>query len=81
VAWPEAFGHALIDHGVQLVRFDHRDVGLSTQLTDAPSPDLPAVLAGDLSWVSYTLSDMAADAVGLPVKLRLKPSRRTRMVV
>jgi pimeloyl-ACP methyl ester carboxylesterase len=32
---------------------------------DAPPPDLPAALAGDLSSVSYTLSDMAADAVGL----------------
>jgi pimeloyl-ACP methyl ester carboxylesterase len=32
---------------------------------DAPPPNLPAALAGDLSSVSYTLSDMAADAVGL----------------
>jgi pimeloyl-ACP methyl ester carboxylesterase len=39
--------------------------GLSTHLTDAPPPNLPAALAGDLSSVSYTLSDMAADAVGL----------------
>src|SRR5579872_3418257 len=34
-------------------------------MTDAPPPDLRSVLAGDLSSVSYTLSDMAADAVGL----------------
>jgi pimeloyl-ACP methyl ester carboxylesterase len=32
---------------------------------DAPPPDLRAALAGDLSSVSYTLSDMAADAAGL----------------
>ena len=51
--------------GLQVIRFDNRDCGLSTHLTDAPPPNLPAALAGDLSSVSYTLSDMAADAVGL----------------
>jgi len=65
IAWPDAFCHALADRGLQLIRFDNRDIGLSTHLTDAPPPDLPATLAGDLSSVSYTLSDMAADAVGL----------------
>ncbi len=65
IAWPDAFCRALVDSGLQVIRFDNRDVGLSTHLTDAPPPDLPAVLAGDLSSVSYTLSDMAADAVGL----------------
>jgi pimeloyl-ACP methyl ester carboxylesterase len=65
IHWPDAFCHALVDSGLQVVRFDNRDCGLSTHLTDAPPPDLPAALRGDLSSVSYTLSDMAADAVGL----------------
>jgi pimeloyl-ACP methyl ester carboxylesterase len=65
IAWPDAFCHALVDGGLQVIRFDNRDIGLSTHLTDAPPPDLPAALAGDLSSVSYTLSNMAADAVGL----------------
>src|SRR5579863_10192493 len=65
IHWPDAFCHALVDRGLQVIRFDNRDAGLSTHLTDAPPPDLPAALAGDLSSVSYTLSDMAADAVGL----------------
>ncbi len=65
IHWPDAFCQALVDRGLQVVRFDNRDIGLSTHLTDAPPPNLPAVLAGDLSSVSYTLSDMAADAVGL----------------
>ncbi|MGA3041794.1 MAG: alpha/beta hydrolase [Bryobacteraceae bacterium] len=65
IAWPDAFCDALVDRGLQVIRFDNRDAGLSTHMTDAPPPDLPAVLAGDLSSVSYTLSDMAADAVGL----------------
>ncbi|HLJ13896.1 MAG TPA: alpha/beta fold hydrolase [Bryobacteraceae bacterium] len=65
IHWPDVFCHALVNRGLQVIRFDNRDAGLSTHLTDAPPPDLPAVLAGDLSSVSYTLSDMAADAVGL----------------
>jgi pimeloyl-ACP methyl ester carboxylesterase len=47
------------------VRFDNRDSGHSSHLRDAPPADLPAALKGDFSSVSYTLSDMAADAVGL----------------
>ena len=65
IAWPDAFCHALADRGLEVIRFDNRDAGLSTHMTDAPPPDLPAALAGNLSSVSYTLSDMADDAVGL----------------
>jgi pimeloyl-ACP methyl ester carboxylesterase len=65
IHWPDAFCHALVDGGLHVIRFDNRDVGLSTHLTGSPPPDLLAALAGDLSSVSYTLSDMAADAVGL----------------
>ena len=65
IHWPDAFCQALAGHGLQVIRFDNRDAGLSTHMTGAPPPNLPAALAGDLSSVSYTLSDMAADAVGL----------------
>src|SRR6516225_2905524 len=65
IAWPDGFCHALVDSGLQVIRFDNRDAGLSTHLTDTPPPDLRAALAGDLSSVSYTLLDMAADTVGL----------------
>ena len=65
VGWPDGFCKALVERGLQVIRFDNRDVGLSSHFLQAPAPDLPAVLGGDLSSVSYTLSDMAADAVGL----------------
>ncbi|MGH8428644.1 MAG: alpha/beta fold hydrolase [Gammaproteobacteria bacterium] len=65
IHWPDAFCRALVDRGLQVIRFDNRDAGLSTHLTDAPPPNLPAALAGDLKSVSYTLSHMAGDAVGL----------------
>jgi pimeloyl-ACP methyl ester carboxylesterase len=65
IHWPDGFCHALVERGLQVIRFDNRDAGLSTHIIDAPPPDLPAALAGDFKSVSYTLSDMAADAVGL----------------
>jgi pimeloyl-ACP methyl ester carboxylesterase len=65
IGWPDGFCAALVERGLHVIRFDNRDAGRSSHITDAPAPDLPAVLAGDLSSVSYTLSDMAADTVGL----------------
>lgn len=65
VNWPDPLCHELADRGLHVIRFDNRDAGRSTHLTGAPAPDLRAALAGDLSSASYTLSDMAADAVGL----------------
>ncbi len=53
------------EKNLHLIRFDNRDTGLSTHFNAAPIPDFPAVLAGDYSTVPYTLSDMAADVVGL----------------
>lgn len=65
IHWPEGLLDALVSRGLQVIRFDNRDAGRSTHLHDAPPPNLPAALAGDLSSASYTLSDMAADGVGL----------------
>jgi len=65
IHWPDTFCHELVNHGLQVIRFDNRDSGLSTHLNGAPTPNMPAVLAGDHSSVSYTLSDMAHDTVGL----------------
>src|SRR5579871_6854152 len=43
IHWPDAFCNALLDRGLQVIRFDNRDAGHSTHMTDAPSPDLRAV--------------------------------------
>ncbi|MFJ9896639.1 alpha/beta fold hydrolase [Streptomyces sp. NPDC091280] len=65
INWPEGFCQALVDRGAHVVRFDTRDSGRSTHCADAPVPDFAAALAGDLSTAAYTLSDLAADTVGL----------------
>ncbi len=65
IDWPEGFCLELANHDLHPIRFDSRDTGLSSHFTDAPVPDFPAVQSGDFSTVSYTLSDMATDTVGL----------------
>jgi pimeloyl-ACP methyl ester carboxylesterase len=70
--WHEGFCAELVSRGLRPIRFDNRDSGLSSHFPDAPTPDFKAALAGDMSSVSYNLSDMAADTVGLLDALRLK---------
>ena len=65
LGWPDEFCAGLAARGLSVVRFDNRDIGLSTHLHDAPPPDLVAATAGDTSSASYTLSDMARDTAGL----------------
>jgi pimeloyl-ACP methyl ester carboxylesterase len=67
--WPQGFVDKLAARGVRVIRFDNRDVGLTSKMEGAGSPDFPAILKalgeGAPPPVPYTLSDMAADAVGL----------------
>ncbi|HET7050263.1 MAG TPA: alpha/beta hydrolase [Solirubrobacteraceae bacterium] len=71
LGWPDGFCGALADGGMHVIRFDNRDIGLSTHMTDAPEPDVGAALTGDSSSASYKLSDMASDTVGLLDALEL----------
>jgi pimeloyl-ACP methyl ester carboxylesterase len=65
IAWDADFCNRLAAHGFRVIRFDNRDVGLSTKIEAGPVPDIMAVIQGDRSSVSYSLEDMAADATGL----------------
>ena len=65
LGWPDGFCRELAERGTFVVRFDNRDVGLSTHLHDAPRPDPVAAWSGNLSSASYTLSDMAADTLAV----------------
>jgi pimeloyl-ACP methyl ester carboxylesterase len=63
----EGFCAELAARGFRVIRFDNRDVGLSTLLEDARAPDFAAIWQGDRSSLAYTLDDMADDAAGLLV--------------
>ena len=67
--WPFAFVERLASHGFKVVRFDNRDVGLSTKLEATGLPDVPAIFkalaAGEPAPAPYRLDDMVADTVDL----------------
>ncbi len=65
LGWPDELCEALAGRGHHVVRFDNRDIGLSTHLDAAGPADIGAVFAGDVSSAAYTLSDMARDTAGL----------------
>ena len=64
VAWHEDFCGELAGAGFHVVRFDNRDCGHSTHLDTKP-PTIKQLALRDRRAASYTLSDMAGDAVGL----------------
>jgi pimeloyl-ACP methyl ester carboxylesterase len=63
ISWDEGFCRELVDRGLFVVRFDNRDVGLSTHLDSAHFD--PMVTLGADAAPPYTLADMAADTAGL----------------
>lgn len=64
IGWEEEFCKQLAEKGLFVIRFDNRDVGLSTKFEEAGIPDL-AASRGEKFEVPYRLEDMADDAVGL----------------
>jgi pimeloyl-ACP methyl ester carboxylesterase len=64
LGWHEDLCQALADRGFHVIRFDNRDVGRS-QRTEGPVPTLLQLLRRDRRAATYTLEDMAGDAVGL----------------
>ena len=68
VGWPIDFVERLVDRGFRVIRYDNRDIGLSTKI-DAPPPKrrhlVTAILARRWARAEYLLTDMADDAVGL----------------
>ncbi|MFT2090204.1 alpha/beta fold hydrolase [Paraglaciecola sp. 2405UD69-4] len=74
--WPEELYLGLVEKGFRVIRFDNRDVGLSSQLDELGQPSLIR------SWLSkrlplkanipYKLEDMANDVIQLMAALKIK---------
>ncbi|MGD8951563.1 MAG: alpha/beta hydrolase [Desulfobacterales bacterium] len=69
VLWDGEFCRQLAAGGYRVIRFDNRDIGLSTKLDWMQVPDTTAIAAalqrGEVPAVPYTLEDMAADTAEL----------------
>ena len=69
LAWSDEMCEILANRGFFVIRFDNRDVGLSTKLEDAGIPDMMEISAaytrGEIPKVPYTLEDMADDAISV----------------
>lgn len=69
ILWDEQFCEQLAERGLYVIRFDNRDVGLSTKFAHAGVPNVVAAVGALMMRqpvdAPYTLSDMAADAMGL----------------
>ncbi|MCU1594176.1 MAG: bpoC1 [Frankiales bacterium] len=64
IAWPEQLCEELASAGRYVVRYDNRDVGLSTHLDDLPVPDFRAVALRRRK-PAYRVRDMANDLIGV----------------
>ena len=69
ILWNEDFCAELARQGRWVVRFDNRDMGLSTRFTEDKTPSMAAIFAGAAigrpPTARYTLLDMAKDTIGL----------------
>jgi pimeloyl-ACP methyl ester carboxylesterase len=69
ILWDDEFCAQLAARGFRVIRFDNRDIGLSTRFPDARTPRFAELVLAQATGVRfnvpYTLRDMAEDTVGL----------------
>ena len=76
IVWPDALCDALVSNGFRVIRFDNRDVGLSSHLDMLGSPFMAFHYVRHFLRLGvdapYRIDDMANDTVGLIDALRLE---------
>lgn len=69
ILWPDELCQLLVNKGFRVIRFDNRDVGLSTHLDHLGVPNVPIEYAKFVMRLSlkspYLIDDMAADTAAL----------------
>jgi pimeloyl-ACP methyl ester carboxylesterase len=76
IAWPMDFCRRLAVAGYRVIRYDNRDVGLSSKIASAGVPDARAAILRRLLHLPvkapYRLEDMAQDAVALMDAMKIE---------
>jgi pimeloyl-ACP methyl ester carboxylesterase len=74
--WPMTFCQAIADHGLRVIRFDNRDVGLSSKLDSLGEPEwaaiAPYIKTCKPAPIPYGLMDMTDDVIGLMDALKIQ---------
>jgi len=68
IHWPDEFVESIASRGFQVIRFDNRDIGLSTKFAGEPvgiGRTLASLVSRRLARSEYLLADMADDAARL----------------
>lgn len=68
IMWDTEFCESLVDRGFFVIRYDNRDVGLSTKIEVGdlePMTEIMKSFTGGAPAAPYLLADMADDAIGL----------------
>jgi len=72
IHWPDGLCELLAGRGLRVIRFDNRDAGRSSWLSERGKPSLRAAASRTLAQPPYLLADMARDAAGLLDALRIE---------
>ena len=84
IMWPDEFCEMLVRKGFRVVRFDNRDVGLSTQLDHLGTPNIGLATLKFLLRLPvkapYLIDDMARDTAALMDALGIRARARGRRV-
>ncbi|MEM5545453.1 alpha/beta hydrolase [Pseudoalteromonas fuliginea] len=76
IVWPDSLYYGLVKKGFRAIRFDNRDVGLSSHLDDYKNPSLFKTWLSKYlpirSNIPYLLDDMADDVLALMAALKIK---------
>ncbi len=71
IGWHADFCTQLAEHGFHVIRYDNRDVGRSTHLSDRPTPTPRQIVTRRIRRPPYLLADMADDGIGLLTELEI----------
>jgi pimeloyl-ACP methyl ester carboxylesterase len=67
--WPEGLVAQLVAQGFRVLRYDHRDIGLSQPLDELGHPNMPLAMMNRMLGLRvdapYSLADLADDALGV----------------